>query len=112
MIFCTKLKSRIDESSPQAKLFYRLCRNRTHTINEILNEIENQDGESSPQAKKKFHPFLIFRTVNPRRGGILIFRTGGCCKIYGVRFTPVGGVWKYPCQLYLFSLKIYILDAK
>src|SRR2546425_11374105 len=44
--------------------------------------------------------FLIFRTVNPRRGCILIFRTGGCCKIYGVRFTPVGGgkgVWKYPC---------------
>src|SRR3989442_10929791 len=42
--------------------------------------------------RKKIHTFLIYRTVNPRRGGILIFRTGGCCKIYGVRFTPVGGV--------------------
>ena len=43
MKFWTKLKSRIDESSPQAKFFYSLCHNRTHIINEILNEIEKQN---------------------------------------------------------------------
>ena len=38
-----EIEIRIDENSPQAKIFYRLCHNRTQIINEIVNEIEKQD---------------------------------------------------------------------
>ena len=36
----TKLKSRIVESSPQAKIFDSPCHNRTQIINNIVKEIE------------------------------------------------------------------------
>src|SRR2546425_12132085 len=76
------------------KFFYRLCRNRTHTINEILNEIEKQNRRKRAAGEKYFTLcFLNFRTVNPRRGGILIFRTGGVLQnLRGAIYPRRGGV--------------------
>src|SRR2546425_514100 len=76
------------------KFFYRLCRNRTHTINEILNEIEKQNRRKRAAGEKNFTLcFLNFRTVNPRRGGILIFRTGGVLQnLRGAIYPRRGGV--------------------
>ena len=34
--------------------FYSLCHNRTHIINEIVNEIEKQDGLKLAAGKKYF----------------------------------------------------------
>ena len=63
MTFCTKLKSRIDESSPQAKIFYRLCRNRTHTINTILNAIEKQDWLKLAAGENFFTDFVAIARI-------------------------------------------------
>src|SRR2546425_10560363 len=63
MKFLTKLKSRIDESSPQAKFFDRLCRNRTHIINEILNEIVKQNRRKLDAGEIFFTDFVAIARI-------------------------------------------------
>ena len=63
MKYCTKLKSRIDESSPQANIFYRLCHNRKHIINEIVKEIEKQDRRKLAAGEKFFTDFVAIARI-------------------------------------------------
>ena len=57
----TKLKSRT-KARRRRNFFYRLYRNRTHKINEILNEIEKQNRRKLTAGEKFFYRLCRNRT--------------------------------------------------